>query len=79
MGGKIRPAMAFYDADKGYLSNQYSNDYTVDSADWQQMTLTQTAPDLAVYARAYVRMYDVSSDWDGDASVAIDDWSLTGL
>ena len=35
------------------------------------------APEGAAFVQAFVRMYDVAADWDGEATVYVDDWMLT--
>jgi len=59
--------------DTGFISGYYGG-YTSDSPDWQQLiSVSQTAPALAVYAKAEVRFYDISANWTGSATVYIDD------
>ena len=76
VAGRLRPALTFYDADKVKLDSEYSSTYSEDGADWVQMEYTIAAPAGTAFVRAFVRMYDVSADWDGDATVFIDDWNV---
>ena len=60
-GGRARVLIRWYEADTSFISGYYG-DYTSDSPDWQQLiSVSQTAPDLAVYAKAEIRFYDVSA------------------
>jgi len=77
--GRVRPGIAFYDASEVFVdgSTAYSSDYSVDGTDWQNLVFQAPVPDGAAFARAILRMYDVSDAWAGSATVRIDDWSLT--
>jgi len=60
------------------VNNYYPNTYTVDSPNWQQLSCNQVAPTGATSLRVGIRGYDVSSAWDGNATVYIDDINLWG-
>ena len=78
VAGRIRPMLQFYDENKEKVEGaQYQNIYSEDGPDWNQMDLTKPAPAGTAFVRASVRMYDVGSEWDGDATVFIDDWNLS--
>lgn len=47
----------FYAADGTALANASYGDYTVDGADWQQLTATVTAPADAAFVRVATRIY----------------------
>lgn len=75
--GRIRLGVEFYDGSKVYLANGYMTTYSEDGANWQNLVFTGAVPAESVFARGFVRMYDVSEGWDGNATVYVDDWSLT--
>ena len=75
LAGRVRVSMEFYDADMAPLNKEYGG-YSTDGDDWQEMVLEATVPEAAAYVRAFVRMYDVAENWQGTATVHIDDWSL---
>ena len=58
------------------LNNEFSNQYSTDDPAWAQLTHTVEAPADTAFIRGFVRMYDVSADWDNDATVNIDDWNF---
>jgi len=74
--GRVRLGLKFYDAEKTQLGNEFSNQYSADGPDWAEATFEKPAPEGAAFVRGFVRMYDVSADWDDDAMVYIDDWNL---
>ncbi len=53
--------------------SSWSDDYTVDSLDWQELTYTATSPAGAESALVFIRAYDISSTWDGGAVFYLDD------
>ena len=57
-------------------SNSYGS-YSQDNTDWQTLVLQGTVPDGATSVQLRVRFYDVSSDWDGDATVFVDSLFLS--
>jgi predicted extracellular nuclease len=59
-------------------ANYYPGTYSIDSPDWQQVSCTQVAPTGATSLRVGIRAYDVSSTWDGNATVYMDDINLWG-
>jgi hypothetical protein len=77
IGGRVRLGLKFYDAEKVQLSNEFSNQYSADGPNWTELTFGKEAPEGAAFVRGFVRMYDVSADWDGDAMVHVDDWNCT--
>ena len=40
-----------------------------------ELIFTETAPAGTAYVKSWVRLYD-TDDWDGEAEVIIDNWSL---
>ena len=52
--------------------NFYSEMYTEDGAEWQQIATTHLIPDGAVSAQLQIRFYDISGSWDGDAEITVD-------
>jgi hypothetical protein len=64
--GRIRMTIAW---DSG---NEWLNVYSADSEDWQTLTLTGSVPTEATTAQIRMRFYDVSDDWDGDATIYVD-------
>ncbi|RLD49226.1 MAG: hypothetical protein DRI88_00925 [Bacteroidetes bacterium] len=50
----------------------YYGTYSEDMAGWQQLTYTNLVPAGATSAEFQIRFYDVSSNWDGDATVFVD-------
>lgn len=64
--GRIRMTIAW---DSG---NEWLNVYSADSEDWQTLTLTGSVPTGATTAQIRMRFYDVSADWDGDATLYVD-------
>ncbi len=76
--GKGRLVVWWYDSNHSSLSNTYTNLYSSDSPDWQQLIDTLTAPDNAAYAKLVIRFYDVASNWDGDALFHVDDAAFEG-
>ncbi|MCP4581520.1 MAG: MBL fold metallo-hydrolase [candidate division Zixibacteria bacterium] len=53
--------------------NSYPDYYSSDQAGWQHLGYTWVAPLGATWVVVQPRMYDVSSNWDGNATVYIDD------
>ena len=76
IAGRFRPSIEFYTDTYMSIKKEYSSTYTSDSADWVQMEYAMEAPADVAFVRAFVRMYDVSADWDGNAEIYIDDWDL---
>ena len=76
MHGRFRPALEFYSETFKSLGKEYSNGYSEDNPEWVQVELATEALTDSAYVRAFVRLYDVTEGWDGDAVVFIDDWSL---
>jgi hypothetical protein len=75
--GRVRVGISFYTADKVYVSGDWSSTYTSDPSDWTLMEYSLVAPGTAAFAKGLVRMYDVSANWAGTATVSVDDWSMT--
>jgi len=79
LAGRVRPYVRWYEADNTTYISASSGDYSVDQEDWQFLsTGAITAPALAAWAHAEIRAYDNSADWDGDATVYVDDASFMG-
>jgi len=74
--GRVRQFLRFYDENKQSKSSGFDNKFSADSADWVEMSYSMQAPEEAAFVRAYVRMYDYGANWDGDATVYVDDWNL---
>jgi len=53
-------------------ASNYYGTYSEDMAGWQQLTYTNLVPAGATSAEFQIRFYDVSSNWDGDATVFVD-------
>lgn len=51
----------------------YPGIYTEDGTDWQELTITHTVPDGATTVFFQIRFYDVSTSWDGDCLITVDD------
>ena len=49
--------------------------YSLDDPAWQTLTYSGTVPTGATSAYVRLRFYDVSTDWDGDATIYLDDVS----
>ncbi len=54
-------------------NNSYPENYSSDQAGWQHLGYTWVAPATSEWVIVQPRMYDVSSSWDGNATVYIDD------
>lgn len=54
----------------------YFGSYSSDDANWQEITASTTVPADATSAQFQIRFYDVSP-FDGDATISLDDVSLT--
>lgn len=75
--GRARPYVRWYLADNTTYISASSGDYSVDQEGWQFLsTGAITAPPGAAWAHAEIRVYDVPVDWDGDATVYVDDASF---
>ncbi|MEO0206501.1 MAG: carbohydrate binding domain-containing protein [candidate division WOR-3 bacterium] len=75
LAGRLRQAISWRVG--GTWSNVYSNAYSANSADWQELVLTATSPNGADSAYVFVRAYDSAATWDGGAVFYIDDASFT--
>jgi hypothetical protein len=53
----------------------WTNQYSSDQDSWQQLTYSGSVPDGATGLQVGFRFYDVSANWDGDATLYIDDVS----
>ncbi len=53
-------------------ADNYYGDYSIDMTEWQQLSYTAPVPDGATSATFQIRFYDISADWDGDATVIVD-------
>uniref|UniRef100_A0A7C4TDT5 T9SS type A sorting domain-containing protein n=1 Tax=candidate division WOR-3 bacterium TaxID=2052148 RepID=A0A7C4TDT5_UNCW3 len=72
--GRLRQAIAWHVS--GAWQNVFSNTYSGNSTNWQQLTFTALSPDGADSAFVFVRAYD-STEWDGGAVFYLDDASFT--
>ena len=66
MAGRARLCIIYEGADN------YYGEYSSDMDEWQQLVYTEFVPDGAISATFQIRFYDVSADWDGDATVIVD-------
>ena len=73
--GRARLTLRWEEEGGLFLSNDYS-DYTSDNTEWQNLTVSGTAPSDAAQARLRISVYD--TDWDGDATIYADDVEFTG-
>lgn len=73
--GKSRLTLRWEEEDGTYISNDYS-DYTTDNTEWQNLTVSGTAPTNAGQAKLRISVYD--TNWDGDATIYADDVEFTG-
>jgi len=72
LAGRARLCIIYEGAD-----NYYGN-YSEDMAEWQQITYTDLVPDGATSATFQVRFYDISAEWDGNATVIVDNVVFEG-
>jgi hypothetical protein len=71
--GRLRITIRWYDSAGNTISGIYGS-YTLDDPNWQQLVSgVQTSPNNADSANIEIRMYDVSSGWNGSASIFVDD------
>ena len=75
--GRGRLVMEWYDASDNFISNSWGPNYTTDQTDWQQLSMTATAPTDAAKVKVGARFYDVNSNWDGDCTIYVDDFDGT--
>lgn len=73
--GRLRQAIAWRVA--GNWTNVFSNSYSGNSTNWQELTLVATSPNGADSAYVFVRAYDSVAAWDGGAVFYLDDASFT--
>ncbi|MEO0135982.1 MAG: carbohydrate binding domain-containing protein [candidate division WOR-3 bacterium] len=73
--GRVRQAIAWRVG--GTWSNVWSNTYSGNSDQWQQLTMTAIAPNGADSAYVFIRAYDSLAAWDGGAVFYLDDASFT--
>ncbi|MCX7995191.1 MAG: carbohydrate binding domain-containing protein [candidate division WOR-3 bacterium] len=73
--GRVRQAIAWRVG--GTWSNVWSNNFSINSTEWQQLVFTAVAPNGADSAYVFVRAYDSLQAWDGGAVFYIDDASFT--
>ncbi len=66
IAGRARLCIIYEGADN------YYGDYSSDMDEWQQLTYSDIVPEGATSATFQIRFYDVSADWDGDATVIVD-------
>jgi len=71
LAGRARLCVTYTGASTLYI------DYSTDGDVWEEISYSGTVPDGATAARIQLRFYDISGDWDGDATVTLDDVSLT--
>jgi len=73
--GRSRLTLRWEEEGGTYISNDYS-DYTTDNTEWQNLTVSGTAPSNAGQAKLRISVYD--TNWDGDATIYADDVEFTG-
>lgn len=66
IAGRARLCVIYEGADN------YYGDYSADMDSWQQLTYTDLVPSGATSAEFQIRFYDISGDWDGDATIIVD-------
>lgn len=66
IAGRARLCVIYEGADN------YFGDYSTDMDSWQQLTYTDLVPSGATSAEFQIRFYDISGDWDGDATIIVD-------
>ena len=66
IAGRARLCIIYEGADN------YFGDYSSDMDTWQQLTYSDLVPNGATSAEFQIRFYDISGDWDGDATVIVD-------
>ncbi len=70
--GRARISIRWLDSSGGYIATDYSN-YSTDSHSWSLLTTgTVKAPAGADTAYVQIRLYDVSSYWNGKATLYVD-------
>ncbi len=75
--GRFRLCLEFYSDTFMSLKKEYSSGYSEDAAEWTQLEFGKAAPDAAAYVRGFVRLYDVTENWQGTSTVFVDDWNVT--
>lgn len=76
--GRARPGVTFYDSAKEAIVAEWAVQISVDApGEWQDLFVEADAPANAAYVRGLVRMYDVGGGADGEATLYIDDWTLS--
>jgi len=73
--GRLRQAIAWRVG--GTWSNVYSNFYSANSLNWQELILNAISPNGADSAYVFIRAYDSAATWDGGAVLYLDDASFT--
>ena len=71
LAGRVRLAVRWYFGTDS--QNVWADNYSGNAASWQELTFTVTSPANADSAQAFVRAYDSSATWDGDAIFFFDD------
>lgn len=71
MAGRVRLAIRWYFGSDS--QNVWGDSYSANSAAWQELTYNAISPANADSALAFIRAYDSSSTWDGDAIFYFDD------
>ncbi len=74
---KARLAVIWFDSTGSPIRYDYSNDYSANQPDWQQLTYEVTAPDNAEKAMVRVRFYD-ETGFSDSAYIWIDDAEFVG-
>lgn len=75
--GRVRSYVRWYQADNSTYISASSSGYSTDQEGWQFLsTGVVTAPALAAWAHAEIRVYEVTP-WDGEATAYVDDASFT--
>jgi hypothetical protein len=71
VAGRARPFIHWSNSSATYVNN-----YTTDQGTWQEKVTQGTALAADTWMTCGVRFYDVAP-WDGDATILIDDMSIT--
>jgi len=59
-------------------TTNYYGSYTSDSPNWTRWGWYATAPTAATSVQVGLRFYDIAANWDGNATIYIDDFELFG-
>jgi len=76
--GRVRPFIKWLDSASATINpSSFSTTYSTDQTSWQQLSIQAAAPTNSVTMKCCVRMYDVTAGWDNNATVYVDDLTVT--